>query len=557
MLSRVEITNFALIEHAILSPGPGLTVISGETGAGKSILIDAIGALTGQRASREFVRTGSEKAKIEAIMIKHGATGDEDIISDCDQVLLSRTIFAQGGSECRLDGHIVKLSDLKQIGERLISIHGQYDNQIIFREKEHLELLDAYGKTDIEPLLVTYELLRKQWLTTVEAIDILGNNPQERARQLEILHYQSNEIRTADVKAGEEDILKQRARVLGAKERILHDLETVHHILGQDDEQAVGSLLQRALETLDYSAYYSQKLKASRERLLNLTSEMAEIKAELLDYARRLDVDSRELLLIQDRMDLINELKRKYGSDEKEILAFAARVEDEIKRLEASAEDFGRLKEKQLQLDIELKEIAEQLHNVRSMQAKKLDAAIKNELLDLDMPHVQFVTEVELADQGNNLASRWPDKGTDNVSFMISPNLGEPLKPLAQIASGGEASRVLLAIKTVLASVDKIPVLIFDEIDSGISGKTTDSIAQKLKTIAESCQVLCVTHSAQIAARADTHYLISKNVHSGRTSTKLETLEAEQRIDEISRLLSGQPSDPVSRKLAEQLLSRN
>jgi DNA repair protein RecN (Recombination protein N) len=392
---------------------------------------------------------------------------------------------------------------------------------------------------------------------TVEAIDTLGNNPQERARQLEILHYQSNEIRTADVKAGEEDILKQRARVLGAKERILHDLETVHHILGQDDEQAVGSLLQRALETLDYSAYYSQKLKASRERLLNLTSEMAEIKAELLDYARRLDVDSRELLLIQDRIDLINELKRKYGSDEMEILAFASRVEDEIKRLEASAEDFRKLKEKQLQLDIELKEIAEQLHNVRSMQAKKLDAAIKNELLDLDMPHVQFVTKVELTDRDNNLASRWPDKGTDNVSFMISPNLGEPLKPLAQIASGGEASRVLLAIKTVLASVDKIPVLIFDEIDSGISGKTTDSIAQKLKTIAESCQVLCVTHSAQIAARADTHYLISKNVHSGRTSTKLQILEAEQRIAEISRLLSGQPSDPVSRKLAGQLLSRH
>lgn len=557
MLSRVEITDFALIEHVILSPGPGLTVISGETGAGKSILIDAIGALTGQRASREFVRTGSEKAKIEAIMIKHGATGDEEITSDCDQVLLSRTIFAQGGSECRLDGHIVKLSDLKQIGERLISIHGQYDNQIIFREKEHLELLDAYGKTDIEPLLVIYESLRKQWLTTVEAIAILGNNPQERARQLEILRYQSHEIRTADVKSGEEDILKQRARVLGAKERILHDLETVHHILGQDDEQAVGSLLQRALETLDYSAHYSQKLKASRERLHNLTSEMAEIKAELLDYARRLDVDSGELSLIQDRINLINELKRKYGSDEMEILAFAARVEDEIKRLEAGAEDFSRLKEKQRQLDIELKEIAEQLHNVRSRQAKKLDAAIKNELLDLDMPHVQFVTKVELTDQGNNLTSRWPDKGTDIVSFMISPNLGEPLKPLVQIASGGEASRVLLAIKTVLASVDKIPVLIFDEIDSGISGKTTDSIAQKLKTIAESCQVLCVTHSAQIAARADTHYLISKNVHSGRTSTKLEILETEQRIAEISRLLSGQPSDPVSRKLAGQLLSRD
>lgn len=557
MLSRVEITDFALIEHIILSPGPGLTVISGETGAGKSILIDAIGALTGQRASRDFVRTGSEEAKIEAVMIKHGPADDKDLTSDCDQVLLSRTIFAQGGSECRIDGHLVKLSDLKQLGERLISIHGQYDNQIIFREKEHLELLDAYGKADIEPLLAIYESLRKQWLITVEAIAILGNNPQERARQLEILRYQANEIRTANVKSGEEDALKQRAKILGAKERILHDLETVHHILGQDDEQAVGSLLQRALETLDYSSYYSKKLKSSRDRLLHLASEIAEIKTELLDYVRRLDIDSAELLLIQDRIDLINELKRKYGSDETEILAFAAKAEDEIERLQASAEDFSRLKEKQRSLDVDLKEIAEQLHKERLRQAKKLDEAIKNELLDLDMPHVQFVTKVEGAVQANDLASRWPDKGTDNVSFMISPNLGEPLKPLAQIASGGEASRVLLAIKTVLASVDKIPVLIFDEIDSGISGKTTDSIAQKLKTIAESCQVLCVTHSAQIAARANTHYLISKKVHSGRTSTKLKILEAEYRIDEISRLLSGQPSDPVSRKLAEQLLSRH
>jgi DNA repair protein RecN (Recombination protein N) len=557
VLSRVEITDFALIEHIILSPSPGLTVISGETGAGKSILIDAIGALTGQRASRDFVRTGSEKAKIEAVMIKHDPADDKDFTSDCDQVLLSRTIFAQGGSECRIDGHLVKLSELKQIGERLISIHGQYDNQIIFREKEHLELLDAYGKADIEPLLATYESLRKQWLITVEAIAILGNNPQERTRQLEILRYQANEIRTANIKSGEEDDLKQRARILGAKERILHDLETVHHILGQDDEQAIGSLLQRALETLDYSSHYSKKLKSSRDRLLHLTSEIAEIKTELLDYVRRLDIDSAELLLIQDRIDLINELKRKYGSDETEILAFAAKAEDEIERLQASAEDFSRLKEKQRSLDIELKEIAEQLHKERLMQAKELDEAIKNELLDLDMPHVQFVTKVEEAVQANDLASRWPDKGTDNISFMISPNLGEPLKPLAQIASGGEASRVLLAIKTVLASVDKIPVLIFDEIDSGISGKTTDSIAQKLKTIAESCQVLCVTHSAQIAARADTHYLISKKTHSGRTSTKLEILEAEYRIDEISRLLSGQPSDPVSRKLAEQLLSRH
>ncbi|HHU07008.1 MAG TPA: DNA repair protein RecN [Clostridiaceae bacterium] len=568
MLSRVEISDFALIEQASLYPGSGLTVISGETGAGKSILIDAIGALTGERTSRDFVRTGSDKAVLEAVFME--PTDDPEIEEDDGKVLLERVIFAKGGTECRLDGHLVKLADLKQAGDKLVSIHGQQDSQIIFKEREHLDLLDAYGREEIYPLLNIYENLRNRWSAAKKALANLGKDPQERERRLEILRYQFDEIESAGLQAGEEEELKQRAKVLGARERILRDLGETHQILGQDDEDAVGTLLQKTLEILEFSSRYSQKIRTSREELQQVTADLAEIKSDLMDFSRRLDIDASELPLVQERLDLINELKRKYGSSEEEVLSFKAETEAEIKRLESGEADFHQLNAELERLAAELETAAGDIHVRRTKFAQELDADISSELIDLDMPNVQFKTmvkahasiglqqpdsEAETPATGSKRAG-WPKSGTDTVEFLISPNVGEPLKPLAQIASSGEASRVLLAIKTVLASVDKIPVLIFDEIDAGVSGKTTGSIAHKLKSIAGSCQVLCVTHSAQIAACADTHYLISKIVESGRTSTVLELLEGEGRVDEIARLLSGAPEDKVTRELASQLLSQ-
>ncbi len=625
ILSRVEISDFALIEHASFYPGSGLTVISGETGAGKSILIDAIGALTGERTSKDFVRTGADKAVLEAVFLDPKAEGD-----DSEGVFLERVINAQGGTECRLDGHLVRLFELKQTGEQLVSIHGQQDSQIIFREKEHLDLLDAYGREEISPLLSAYEDLRARWKTVKKSLAGLGKDPQERERRLEILRFHYDEIEAAGLHKGEEEELKQRAKVLGARERILRDLDAAHQILGQDDEDSVGTLLEKTLEILEFSSRYSQKIRASQESLQQLTANLAGIRSDLQDFSRRLDIDASELPLVQERLDLINELKRKYGSGEEEILAFQAETGQEIKRLESGEADFRVLSRELLELNEKLADAAAKIHAKRSELAKKLDKDISAELIDLDMPNVKFETivktqtvaglqpfaekpqqsdagllssdaESRLSDAGfrpsdagfrpsdagfrpsdagfrpsdagaqpndgaqsetmlqqrkkGSQQSDWPKNGTDTVAFMISPNIGEPLKPLAQIASSGEASRVLLAIKTVLAAVDKIPVLIFDEIDAGISGKTTGSIARKLRSIAESCQVLCVTHSAQIAASAGKHYLISKKVQSGRTSTDLVLLEGERRVDEIARLLSGQPEDKVTRELARQLLS--
>ncbi|NLB10527.1 MAG: DNA repair protein RecN [Clostridiaceae bacterium] len=576
MLSRVKISDFALIEQASLYPGSGFTVISGETGAGKSILIDAIGALTGERISKDFVRTGADRAVLEAVFLEESEE-PADETKDPEEIFLERVIYAKGGTECRLDGHLVKLSDMKQLGEQLVSIHGQQDSQIIFREKEHLDLLDAYGRDEIGPLLAVYEDLRGRWLDSGKALANLGKDPQERERRLEILRYQYDEILAAGLHAGEEEELKQRAKILGARERILRDLGEAHQILGQDDENSAGTLLEKTQEILEFSSRYSQKIRSSREELQKLTADLIEIKSNLEDFSRRLDIDDGELPLVRDRLDLINELKRKYGSSEEEILAFKAETEAEIKRLESGEADFHKLSLEQEKLAAELEAAAANIHALRLKSAKELDAGISAELRDLDMPNVRFETIVkshtaEAAQQSDTLReqpdlreprpeakskpSDWPKNGTDSVAFMISPNIGEPLKPLAQIASSGEASRVLLAVKTVLAAVDKIPVLIFDEIDSGISGKTTGSIALKLQSIAESCQVLCVTHSAQIAARAGTHYLISKKVKSGRTSTELVLLEGESRVDEIARLLSGEPEDKVTRELARQLLSQ-
>ena len=551
MLSRVEISDFALIEKASLYPGPGLTVISGETGAGKSILIDAIGALIGERASRDLVRTGADKALLEAVFLDPERADDPD-----GQIFLERVIYATGGSECRHNGHLVKLADLRSHGEELVSIHGQHDNQIIFREREHLALLDAYVGAEIAYLLEKYEDLREQWQQTVRELEKLGTDPRERNRQLEMLKYQFSEIDAANIQPGEEDNLKRKAQILSARERILHDLEEVHHILGQDEEHTVGTLLQKSLEILEFSSRHSRKISSLRADMLRLSAGLDDIKTELEDFTRRLDVDADELTLVQERLDLINNLKRKYGPEEADILNFAANAATEIKRLERSAEDFSRLRDKLTELTSELTTAAAAIHQQRKKAAQQLDAGIRRELSDLEMPNVRFETIVEAYPPHEDRYGRWPRNGLDNVSFMIAPNPGEPLKPLARIASGGEASRVLLAIKAVLASVDKIPVLIFDEIDAGISGKTTDSIALKLRTIAKSCQVLCVTHSAQIAARAQTHYLIKKTVQAGRASTGLELLQGERRIDEISRLLSGQPEDPVSRELAVKMLTR-
>ncbi len=565
MLKRVEIRDFALIEHASLYPGSGLTVISGETGAGKSILIDAIGALIGNRASKDLVRTGSQKAFLEAVFelsspaakiddFENDLKDDpkDDLIEDHEEIFLERTIFSEGRSECRIDGHLVKLSSLKEQGELLVSIHGQMDNQLIFQEKKHLDLLDAFGRESLQELLSSYEELRKSWQVCQREILSLGSDPEERNRRLEILNYQLEEILAADIRENEEEDLRQRSKILSAGDKIRQDLEAVYQIIGQDDDKAVGSLLQKAIEILDFSSQYSQKISTSRNNLLQLAANLDEIKTEVEAFSRRLDIDPDELALVKERLDLINELKRKYGSDEKEILSFAARAKEEIDHLQQSEQRFaGKVKEAK-ELEAKLLELSARIHAERVKVAQKLDAKIKKELFDLDMPSVRFQSMIE---KKAGLAEKsWPAKGRDDVFFLISPNPGEPLKPLAQIASSGEASRVLLAIKTVLAAVDNIPVLIFDEIDSGISGKTTGSVGIKLKEIAKACQVLCVTHSAQIAARADRHYLIRKEVAEGRTSTKLLLLEEEERIDEIARLLSGQPDDPASRKLAEQLI---
>lgn len=544
MIHRVEINNFALVEFAELDLGPGLTVLSGETGAGKSIVIDALDFASGSRSDRSMLRTGAQELSVSLLIDDGKYQGDEDS-------LVFRALKESGRSYAKLDGQLVTAGELRDKMEPLLAIHSQNDQQSIFKEAVHRELFDAFGGKKIEDLKNRWSLARIQMTDIQDKLLELFSDPETRARRRDILVYQIHEIEEARPQPGEDGSLLKKIKTLTAVREIAGHLDKALSGL-MNEEGSAATLMNRVIGELSAAGRYSSKMTELQERAEGIKAELSDLGYDMQKTAERLDDRPGELEAANERLLLLRKLEEKYGPGLDQVLSYEEKARAELLRLDNTEGELLRLKNEKEELTVKLKELQDEFRNVREEKKKELEAAINRELSDLDMKNASFTVEITDKDLEGKAIPQDPQ----DIRFLIAPNPGEPSMPLVSIISGGEASRVLLAIKAVLAGLDDISTIIFDEIDTGISGSTTTKIAEKLKAIARKAQVLCVTHNAQIAAFADSQLLIGKEQEGGRTRTTVKKITGEARIDEIARLLSGRPGDEKSRLLARDLLAR-
>ena len=558
MLIRMDITNFALIDNAVFEPRKGFTIITGETGAGKSLLIDAIDCLRGSRAGKDTVRTGCKKAQIEAMfdgvshlienreLEEYGVPPEDD-----DMLLISREITADGKSTARINGKMVPLSVLKEFGSRLVDIHGQNDQQAIFSPAMHIELLDRFGGAAVTDKVTEYASALTEYRTCIEEIRKLGMDPAARKRREDLLLYQISELQEAAFRVGEEEELLQKKKLLSSGEKIREVLSECCAILKSEDEGSVPMQLSAVEALLANIVKLEPELKDSLDQLRQAIQAI-EGTGDVLDaYLDRAEQPQASLADIEARLDQLFRFKVKYGSTIPDMLRFLDNARAEADELSGGEKRLEQLHRERLVLEKILMEKADAVHNARKIASLELSRSIIAELSDLGMEGAVFSVAFSQRPRDRFFTRN----GYDDVAFMMSANPGEPEKPLSKIASGGEASRIMLAIKTILASADSTPTLVFDEIDSGISGRTATIVAQKLRRLSESHQVFCVTHMAQISAAADRHYIIEKETKDLRTHTLIRSLEKKEREEEVARLLSGDRYDRTSLDLAARLIA--
>ncbi len=558
MLIRMQMKNFALIDEAVFEPGKGFTGITGETGAGKSLLIDAISALCGQRTGRDAVRSGEDFAFVEAVFDNISLTiprADFEALGIAvekdDTCILAREIASDGRSTARINGRLVTLSTLREVGQRLIDIHGQNDQQAIFRRERHIALLDRFGGKPIFDAVTQYSSVLEEYKTCIEEIRALGNDPKAQDKRAELLLFQIHELEEAAFREEEEAELLEKMRFLSSAEKIREGLSSFSHLIESQDEGALDRI--RLAETsLSQAASHDIALTEPLNALESIRLSLEGIVSDIEKYLTTKDMPLEDVQLIEKRLDLLFRFKVKYGKTIPEMLRF---LEDARKEYDAIKGGEKRLKElhrQRLVIEKTLMDRADAIHNLRLEAAGRLSELIRHELSDLGMNGAVFRAAISQRPR-DRFFSR---SGYDDVEFMMSANPGEPEKPLAKVVSGGEASRIMLAIKTILASADDTPILIFDEVDTGISGATATTVAQKLSRLSRSHQVLCVTHMAQIAAATDHHFLIEKNLIGQRTITSIRRLRDEDRKREIARLLSGEREDTSSLTLANHMMNR-
>ena len=547
MLSLLHIENIAVIEQADISFDPGFNVLTGETGAGKSIVIDAISAILGKRAYRDMIRTGTNKASVRAVFIKVPALpwfGENGVEYD-EETVIQRDIFMDGKNVCRVNGTLVTVSILQKLGLQLINIHGQHDSATLFDEENHLRFLDAFA--DNEALLLDYREKFSAVSALRREIDRMTMDEGEKLRRMETLKYQVEEIEKADLKAGEDEELEQRRKLLQNSEKLSQGLEeAAESLLGGDDTDGAAALLAQAAYALSRIARYSDDYTAFQERLTDLKYQVQDIADEVRDALEELSYSADELEQIESRLDIIHRLRRKYGTTCQEILEYLENARKELDEIEFADDRVEHLKK---QLSVKEKaawEAAMLLRKDRQEKGKLLSEKILSELRQLDMPRVQFQCRFRETELGAD--------GADLVAFYLSANAGEDLKPLSKVASGGELARIMLSMKNVLAEKDAVDTLIFDEVDTGVSGRAAQRIAEKLRALAQHKQVLCVTHLPQLAALADTHMLIAKSEHDGRTFTTVTPLDREGRKQELARIIGGTNITEITLKSAEEML---
>ena len=547
MLRLLHIENIAVIERADILFEPGFNVMTGETGAGKSIVIDAISAILGERAYRDMIRTGMQKASVRAIFedVAQYPWFAENGVPYESETTVQREIYLDGKNVCRVNGVPVTVSVLRQLGIQLINIHGQHDSASLFDENYHLSFLDSFACN--EALLENYGEKYRNVVSLQREIQRLSMDESEKLRRMETLRYQIEEISRADLKAGEDETLEARRKMLQNSEKLSEGLQDAAVCLdGDEDSQGAAALLSEAERALARISRYDDSLSQLHDTASDLMYQIQDVAEQLRDRLYQLSYSADELEQIEDRLDTIHRLRRKYGATCEDILAFLASAQAELDEMEFSGDRLEQLKGKLERAQKDAWEAAYELREARKQASERLTARILEELSQLDMKKVRFTCEFS--------ETELTPAGADAVAFYMSANLGEALKPLNKVASGGELARIMLALKNVLAEKDHVPTLIFDEVDTGVSGRAAQRVAEKLHQVSKSKQVLCVTHLPQLAALADTHLLIAKGERDGRTFTTVEPLDLEGRKAELARIIGGANITETTLKTAEEML---
>lgn len=549
MLRLLHIENIAVIERADILFERGFNVMTGETGAGKSIVIDAISAILGERAYRDMIRTGTQKAAVRAIFedVPESAWFAANDVPYAAETTIQREIYLDGKNVCKVNGVPVTVTVLKQLGIQLINIHGQHDSASLFDENYHLSFLDSFACD--ESLLDDYRQKYQNVLSLRREIERLSMDESEKLRRMETLKYQIEEISRADLKPGEDDTLEARRKLLQNSEKLSEGLQDAAACIdGGEDSEGAAALLSEAEHALARIARYDERLSQLHDTASDLMYQVQDVAEQLRDRLYQLSYSADELEQIEDRLDTIHRLRRKYGATCEDILAFLASAQKELDEIEFAGDRVEQLKGKLQKAEKAAWDAALRLREARKEAAAGLTARILEELSQLDMKKVQFSCEF--------IETELSPVGADAVAFYMSANLGEALKPLNKVASGGELARIMLALKNVLAEKDHVPTLIFDEVDTGVSGRAAQRVAEKLHQVSLRKQVLCVTHLPQIAALADTHLLIAKGERDGRTFTTVEPLDLEGRKAELARIIGGANITETTLKSAEEMLQR-
>ena len=547
MLNLLHIENIAVIESADISFGTGFNVLTGETGAGKSIVIDAISAILGERAYRDMIRTGEEKASVRAVFSQVAPLDwfNENGVPYDRETVIQRDIFLDGKNVCRVNGTLVSVTMLRKLGIQLMNIHGQHDSASLFDEENHLIFLDDFSSN---------QALRQAYQEKYQAVAALRREIQrmtmdegEKLRRMETLQYQIAEIEKAELESGEDEALEERRKLLQNAERLSKGMdEAVEALYGGEESDGAAGLLTQAEHALGRLSRFSDSFTSLHERVTDLMYQVRDAAEEAKDMRDDLSYSADELEQIESRLDVIYRLRKKYGTTCQEILDYLEKARKELADIEFADDRLERLKQKLQKAEQEAWAAAEALRQNRRENAEIMSARILQELKELDMPRVQFRCQFrELELQPN---------GADAVAFYLSANAGEALKPLSKVASGGELARIMLSMKNVLAEKDQIATLIFDEVDTGVSGRAAQKVAEKLRKLAQHKQVLCVTHLPQMAALADTHMLISKCERDGRTYTSVTPLDTEGRKRELARIIGGTHITETTLKSAEEML---
>ena len=540
MITNLHIKNIGIIEDLNIDFNKGLNVLTGETGAGKTLIIDSLQIISGGRFSKEMIRRGENNSFVELCMYVPNSPKAED-----GNIIVSREINTNGKNMCKINGRMVTVNELKEFMAEFIEIHGQTDTQGLLNSKKHLNYLDGFSGEKLVKLKNRYQELYLEYIRIQKELKANFGDDKERQRKIDLLQYQIKEIEEADLKENEEEELEEQRNIIANSAKISENLQKANSLIEDGGIDNI-SMAIRALEKIED---IDKKYQETSTNLKNLYYELQEVARDINGYKDDTYFDENERNEIEERLDLIRLLKRKYGNTIKEILEYREKTEQELDKIENAEEYNNKLKTQIREIETEMTEKAQEMHEIRKLAGSKLSLEINNELQELEMKNAKISVNVKYVEK------EFFTTGKDIVKFYIATNVGEEEKELSKIASGGEMSRIMLAIKKVLAEYDNISILVFDEIDTGISGKAANSVGNKLKSIAGNHQVLCISHLPNIVAQADYNYFISKNVIEDRTKTQIKLLKENEVIEEIARISSGEINE-VTMQYATELRNR-